>query len=444
MFLTVAGWTNASPVSKHVAAVSPELSGFIEKYGFGLGLGIKPQTGIFRFHADYNKKSETSALPPCLISYLEGFVQILPKENIDHGMAVFLRDYLSANMSERDIDKYLSGSGTANIRLNKNGLRFLSELLLNKDNCGKTAPGNFADGITKDIKISPAIAGMSVGVSDIRSLRYLETVLAAPETAFDGGGRKNEGEVWPDGNAEESERYQESGASGNPKYATVVGSMDKLRVKPPKPKEEKPLHVRNGFADVRWARQFWKDKDIPIVSGVMDFFAGMVQFAQDDGAIIGYEGITSPQGRKAARDFLVNSFWMAMSVPAVSRVVTGAIANVASGIFNGGRAVAGNYRLLARFHTVPGVAYTKAEPIWIGLEKIMKGSGAGKGIIHIGFAKFQAGIHLGLNFLGETHIYFSHVYIRALNLTIPNGAIRELWKYFNDKSDIENAPSFML
>ncbi|MCK4936340.1 MAG: hypothetical protein KAR84_05755, partial [Elusimicrobiales bacterium] len=309
MFIPIVGWTNPFPVSKNAATISPELSGFIVQYGPGMGLGISAQTGIFRIQAGYNKESKAAALPPCLISHLEDFVSELPKENIDLGMALILGDYLSVKTPSQDINKYLSGNGTMNVRLNNTGLRLLSELLLKKENCGEIAPENFDTGIIKDIKISSDTA-MITDENSTRSLRYLETILSDPGIAFEGT-RKNEEEVWLDGNTEEASLYQEYRVSGDSEYLTAFNSKHLIKTKPPKPKKEEPRRVvRSGFWDVRWARQCWKDMDIPVVSGVMDFFAGMVQFAQDDGAIIGYEGITSPKGRKAALDFLVNSFWM--------------------------------------------------------------------------------------------------------------------------------------
>lgn len=440
VFLPVAGWTSTLPVSNHTAAVSPELLEFIGEYGAGLGLGINAQTRIFLLSSGYNKKPEATNLPPCLIPSLEDFVRKLPKGNTNLGMAMVVRDYLSAATRSRDLDRYLSGSGTANLRLNKNGLRLLSGLLLNKENCGKTAPEDLNAGGFRDIKISPDTAGMPAEASGTRSLRDLNAVLSAPVTAFDGGS-KNTGEVLPAGKPGETAHYQMRGASGEPRLQAAAGSGRQLKVMPPLPEAEQPRRVRSRFTDVRRARQRWKERDIPVVSGVMDFFAGMVQFAQDDGDTIRYEGITSPKGRKAALDLSVNSLWLLMSVPSVSNVVTGAVANVASGIFSGGSAVAGNYRFLARFQATPGVSYTEAEPVWLGIERIAKGAGAGKGIIHVGFAKFQAGAHLGLNFLGETHIYFSHIYIRALNVTVPNEVIRELWRYYSTKSDTGKAPS---
>lgn len=408
---------------------------FIMKYGAKLGLGINAQAGIFRLQPGNNEKPEASSLPPCLIPYLEDFAGKLPKDNAELGMALFLRDYLHANMRSQEIRGYISGNGTAKIRLNENGVRLLSKLLLRNENCGKSSAGNSGYGAVRDVKFSPDTAGITAEASGLRSLSDLKSAMAIPETAFDGS-HKNAGQVRMTADAGTVTRPRQNAAGAAPTLTGPAGSTRLLKSQPPKPAETQSTRVRSRFTDVRRARQRWKERNIPVVSPTMDFFAGIVQFAQDDGDTIRYKGISSTEGRKAALDFSVNSFWLLMSVPSVSNAVTGVAANAASSILKGGSAVAGKYRFMARFHEIPGAAYSAAEPVWIGVEKLAGGSGAGKGIIHVGFAKFQAGAHLGLNFMGETHIYLSHVYIRSLNISIPNELIRELWKYYKFKNQI--------
>jgi hypothetical protein len=100
--------------------------------------------------------------------------------------------------------------------------------------------------------------------------------------------------------------------------------------------------------------------------------------------------------------------------------------------------VLGNYKLVARFKAVPGASYTTAEPIWIGVEKAVRGASKGEGIVHLGVATHQGGAHIGLNFLGETHIYLSHTYIKALNLNIPSIFIKFAANELSDNKRLEN------
>jgi RHS repeat-associated protein len=177
------------------------------------------------------------------------------------------------------------------------------------------------------------------------------------------------------------------------------------------------------LADVRAAREQWRQWDIPVVSKVMDFMAGMVQFAQDDAQVMGYHGITSRKGMWALTSFTFNSFLMISAHPAVGKGVGNLMVKGAARLLPAGGLNLGKYVLVARFKEVAGKAYTAIEPIWVGIEKVVQGAAQGQGIIHAGVAPAYGGAHIGLNFLANTHIYLSHIRVGAQTelFTLPFG-----------------------
>lgn len=209
------------------------------------------------------------------------------------------------------------------------------------------------------------------------------------------------------------------------------------------------LETWADLVDVRAARQQWQQwaqeaagHPNPVLgflgytgAKTMDFFAGMVQFAQDDAEVMGYHGITSPKGRRALGDFLFNSALMISSVPGVPGAASKVITNGAAKFLPaGGSKLLGNLNFVARFREVPGLSFTAKEPIWVGVEKIVQGSAQGRGLIHVGVAPPYGGAHLGLNFLNNTHIYMSHIWIGTQNgIGIPLGiSARGIMGQFTD------------
>ena len=405
------------------AAASPRLSGVIRDF---------PEMG---FVLAGESRSVISVEPrrlldTCQLQSLENFAARLRPDEIRQDLVPALADLLGKSAaSPRFLPEYSTKTPQGLLVLNVRGLARLGKELLDSSSCDKSP-----------LEINIPAAQVEAGAADLAPPAHLQAALKDPDAFFSGKGASTAIFAEPRANRQETAVFPSTVKSGGAVkgWGSKPAAVPALPVaaagkKPVAPPPLPPIQMPTGYesdkfmenlANVRAARAYWAQRNIPVVSAVMGAFAGMIQFAQDDAAAMGYYGLTSKKGLKAAADFSFNAFSMLMTVPSVSRGVTQGIANVAAKTATSTTKVLGDYKLVARFHAVPGLAYTNAEPIWIGVEKVVQGSSHAEGIVHLGVSMSQGGAHIGLNFLGETHIYMSHVYIKALNIEVPGIIIK--------------------
>ena len=408
------------------AAVSPRLAGIIRDF---------PEIG---FVLDGKSRSVACVEPrrqlnPCQLQSLETFAARLRpgKTRLDQVLAL-AKLLGKAPESPRFLAEYSTSTPQGLPALNMRGFSRLGKELLAASSCDK-----------QPVAMDVSAARLKAGAAALPPPADLQSAVKNPDAFFSGKGANTAAFAGPGASRQETAVSRSAvGSGGTVKEAggkpaairalPALTAGKKLTVPPPLPSLP-PIQMPTGYesdkflknlVNVRAARAYWAQRNTPVVSAVMGAFAGMIQFAQDDAAAMGYYGITSKQGVKAAADFSFNAFSMLMTVPSVSRGVTQGIASVAAKTATGTTKVLGEYKLVARFHAIPGLPYTNAEPIWIGIEKVAQGSSHAEGIVHLGVSMSQGGAHIGLNFLGETHIYMSHVYIKALNIEVPSILIK--------------------
>lgn len=405
------------------AAVSPRLSGIIRDFPeMGFVLEGKNQGVVC--------VEPPRRLDPCRLQRLEDFAVKLRPEAIRQDLVPALAELLGKSaVSPRFLAEYSTKTPQGLPVLNTRGLSRLGKELMDASYC---------DNLPREIDISAA--QMKAGAAALPLPADLQAAVRNPDALFDGKGANTAVFAGPGVSRQQTSVLHETAVSGgavkrgeSEPAAVPAMPVQAARKKPAAPPPLPPIQMPVGYesdkflenlVNVRAARAYWAQRNTPVVSAVMGALAGMIQFAQDDAAVMGYYGVTSKQGLKAAADFSFNAFSMLMTVPSVSRGVTQGIANIAAKAATNTTKVLGDYRLVARFSAVPGLPYTNAEPIWIGVEKVVAGSSHAEGIVHLGVSMSQGGAHIGLNFLGETHIYMSHVYIKALNIEVPGILIK--------------------
>lgn len=418
-----------SRAASAAAAVSPSLSQLISEFP-EMGFVLEDKNQAIMCLEPYQRLTHCHV--QCLENFSAGLHPGKVRQELFYALAELMREVPS---SPRFLAEYSIKESRAGPALNASGLLRLGRELLHASGCGRT----------RAVKV-PA-SQVEASTSAMSRAVDLSPAVKDPDAVFDGkrsGASMFAGNHVPGRGApiQVSLSKRQNSIVDERDRAKAVSARKKSAAPAPLPPIQMPTDYESdkfleNLVNVRAARAYWARQNVPVVSSVMGAFAGLIQFAQDDAAVMGYYGPTSKQGLKAAADFSVNALSMLMTVPAFSRGVTQGIANVAAKTATNTTRVLGNYKLVARFHAVPGLPYTNAEPIWIGIEKVVQGTSQGRGIVHLGVSVSQGGAHVGLNFLGETHIYMSHMYIKALNIEVPSIIIKFVSKSLltKDKRD---------